>query len=489
MITTDGTDGGHSADSTAESSRELSTRTPAAPLAGLARDALTHYLAQYADVTRICIAYSGGMDSHVLLHLATDLLSHRDDIKLRALHVDHRLSPDSGDWARHAQIVAESLGVPLLVRVAAVERGDDGPEAAARRARYAIFTSELNTGEHLMLAQHAGDQAETFLLQALRGSGPDGLASIPRKRVFGAGFMTRPLLGCPREALAAVAEADGLSWVEDPSNADTALDRNFLRHEVLPLLESRWPAAVRTLGRSAHRSAAASQTLLGLAREDLSLVRVRGADELSVSQLRIMPRERAYNAIRLWVRQAGYRMPRLQDLTQVIDHLVRARDDTAGRVDVRDYEFRRYRDRLYLLPPQVDSTAFEVDWPAPYNDLEIPSAGVVLSREGCARQGIALPPNGTITVRNREGGELIRVGEPAFHKEVRKVMQETGVPPWQRDKVPLLYVGNRLAAVWNLAVAVDFRFRFGPTDDLIPGRSDDDSFARQSSASAGSPVD
>ena len=184
---------------------------------------------------------------------------------------------------------------------------------------------------------------------------------------------------------------------------------------------------------------------------------MRGATELSVSELRALPRERAYNVVRLWVREKRLRMPRLQDLEQLLDTLVRSREGSGGLVDVRDYEFRRHRDRLFLLSPQSAAASFHHEWAAPFDDLFVPEAALVLTREACARQGIALPERGTVTVRSRRGGELIRLGEPAFHKAVKKLLQESGVPPWRRDAIPLLYVDERLAAVWDLAVAVDFR--------------------------------
>ena len=437
-----------------------------------AHEAFARYVRKHSEVSRYCVAYSGGMDSHLLLHVAVQSLGTDDAMTLRAVHVDHALHEDSGDWARHAALVAESLGVTLRVLRVRVEEHGEGPEAAARSARYAAFAAELGRGEHLLLAQHASDQAETFLLQALRGSGPDGLASMPEERPFALGVLARPLIACPREALEAEARAAGLTWIEDPSNADTSLDRNYLRHEILPRLERRWPAVGRTFGRTAQRCAAASGTLLALAREDLERARVRGAGvrdraglgplerdppELSVSELRALPRERAYSVVRLWVRESGLRMPRLEDLRQLVDTLLRSRDGAAGIVDARDYEFRRHRDRLFLLSPQSATIPFHHEWAAPFDDLIVPETALVLTREGCAAQGIALPESGTVTVRSRRGGELIRLGEPSFHKAVKKLLQESGVPPWRRDAIPLLYVGERLAAVWDLAVAVDFR--------------------------------
>ncbi|MCL4127645.1 UNVERIFIED_CONTAM: hypothetical protein GTU68_006489 [Idotea baltica] len=397
------------------------------------------------------------MDSHVLLHAAAELLHDRDDVSLRAIHVNHGLHADSEFWVRHAEFVCDGLNIPLVVRKVVVDEQFEGPEAGARLARYEAFSNVLEPGEQLLLAQHADDQAETFLLQALRGSGPDGLSSIPRKRTFGTGFMVRPLLTCAQQDLADYAQSHGLSWIDDPSNADTRYDRNFLRAEVLPLLHTRWPAATKTLSRSAMRSAAACQTLHDVALEDLDLVRVRGSSELSISALKALPRERVYGAVRLWVRHAGLRMPRLQDLRQVVSDLMEARDDSVGVVNVRDYEFRRHRDKLFLVLGQVEPEPFSLEWDAPFDDLLIGQTGQLLSKKDCLLQGLQLPDQGSITVRSRVGGELIKLGEPAFHKAVKKVLQEAAVPPWQRDSIPLLYVNGRLAAIWNVVVAVDFK--------------------------------
>lgn len=421
-------------------------------------EALSEFLATQSGITAVTVAYSGGLDSHVLLHLAASIPALNPEIRVRALHVNHGLQEQSNAWAEHARATATALGVPIdVVAVEVDEAHPDGPEAAARLARYAAFSAHLQPGEHMLLAQHADDQAETFLLQALRGSGPDGLASIPKKRTFGPGFMSRPLLACAQEQLQTYAEEHQLDHIHDSSNDDTRYDRNYLRHEVLPLLKARWPAATRTLTRSANRCSAASQTLLGLAQEDLRQVRLRGAAELSVSEIKALPRERAYNVLRLWVRQGGMRMPRLQDLAEVYRQLVTSRADSQGIVNVRDYEFRRHKDRLYLLPPQKEPEAFHVDWEAPFEPLHIPEIGQTLTRQDCERQGIRLPSHGAITVRSRVGSELIKLGEPAFHKAVKKLLQEASVPPWLRDVTPLIYIDGRLAAVWEIAVAVDFR--------------------------------
>jgi tRNA(Ile)-lysidine synthase len=424
-------------------------------------EAVAHYVSQQPETGRYCVAYSGGLDSHVLLLLMTQLREQDSQINLRAVHIDHGLQSESAGWADHARHICHALNVPLEVRHARFGEDNDarveGPEASARMARYAEFSAVLRKGEHLLLAQHAEDQAETFLLQALRGSGPDGLSAIPRKRHFGPGYMGRPLLTCSQASLRAVAHQHALDWIEDPSNEDYRYDRNYLRHAIMPLLKRRWPAAAETLGRSALRSAAASQSLLTLAQQDLAKIRIPGTTELSLSAIGALPRERAFTALRLYVRQRGLRMPRLQDLMQVMTDLVDARQDSAGIVNVRDYVFRRHRDSLYLLLPQAPVKPFRYLWESPFDPLTIQETGLTLTRELCRQQGIAMPLKGTISVKSRAGGELIKLGEPAYHKAVKKVLQESSIAPWIRESIPLLYIEGRLAAIWNLAVAVDCR--------------------------------
>lgn len=420
-------------------------------------EAVADYVQRQAGVNRFCVAYSGGLDSHVLLALLVQLQRETPSLQIRAVHIDHGLQDGSEKWAEHARAVCQGLNVPLEVRTVVVDESDEGPEAAARRVRYAEFSALLETDEHLLLAQHAEDQAETFLLQALRGSGTDGLSGIPRKRRFSRGYMGRPLLSCTKESLKILAELQGLEWIEDPSNADDRFDRNFLRLNVMPLLKERWPAAVQTLGRSAQRSAAASQTLLGLAQQDLDTVTIEGTSELSLKGLKQLPRERAFTVLRLFVRQRGLRMPRLQDLTQVMSDLVEARDDSNGIVNVRDYIFRRYKDGLYLLPPQEEVKAYQYDWAYPYEPLTIVETGLTLTKELCRKKGILLPIQGVVSVKSRAGGELLKVGEPAFHKAVKKILQESSIPPWIRDTTPLLYIEDKLAAVWGIALSVDMR--------------------------------
>ncbi|MBX2826056.1 MAG: tRNA lysidine(34) synthetase TilS [Gammaproteobacteria bacterium] len=422
------------------------------------QQALRQFLDTVPRTRRVLIGYSGGLDSHVLLHAVCACRDYRPDLELLALHVDHGMQSASGDWGNHCRNICRELDIPIEILPTSVAADSGkGPEASARIARYEQFAAKMRDSDYLLLAQHADDQAETFLLQALRGSGPDGLASIPRKRSFSGGWLCRPLLGLARERLADYAAFHDLRWIEDPSNDDVNLDRNFLRHEVLPLLQQRWPSLNQTLARSASRCGAASQLLKSLAQEDLALVSHADKQSLDIPMLLSLGQERVFNVLRLWVREAGYVLPRLQDLRQVESALLQARADSAGVVQVTNYEFRRFRQSLYLLPPQTEVEAFVYEWLPPYDDLSLPALNLTLTRAACAAQGLELPQAEPIRVQSRAGGELIRIGDPAFHKSVKKLLQESGIPPWRRDRLPLLYIGGRLAAVWQVIVANDFK--------------------------------
>jgi len=421
-------------------------------------DVLKVFLDTVPRTRRLLIGYSGGLDSHTLLHAVAACWRLRPDLDVVALHVDHGMQSASGDWSNHCRNICRQLDIPIEVLQTSVKiDAREGPEASARIARYELFASVMRDDDYLLLAQHADDQAETFLLQALRGSGPDGLASIPRQRVFAEGWLCRPLLGCSRARLERYAADAGLHWIEDPSNVDISLDRNFLRHQVLPLLRERWPATNQTLSRSASRCGAASQLLKSFAQEDLALVRAHKGTPLDIPLLQSLGQERMFNVLRLCVRDAGYRPPRLQDLRQVESDLLQAHPDSAGVVNLREYEFRRFRQGLYLLPPQPSVEDFAHEWLPPFADLHIPEINLTLTAAACAAQGLQLPPDETVRVQSRRGGELIRIGQPAFHKSVKKLLQESSIPPWQREYLPLLYVGSRLAAIWQVIVANDFR--------------------------------
>jgi tRNA(Ile)-lysidine synthase len=309
-----------------------------------------------------------------------------------------------------------------------------------------------------MTAQHRDDQAETLLLQLLRGSGVKGLAAMPRLAPFGSGCLMRPLLDCARAALLHYAEANRLDWVDDPSNRDISLGRNFLRHQVLPALHQRWPAFSATLSRSARHCAEAAMILEDMARQDLESLIDESKDTLAVPGLLQLPPERQRNSVRHWLKRKSGTTPSEAVLARIVNDILGGRPDAESCVRWGGCELRRYRDRLYLLPqvPRQETSAL-LEW-RPETALELPQTGGVLS--ACCRTGggvrAAAFAGAEVRVTWRRGGERCRPAGRRHHHALKKLFQESGIPPWERGRIPLVYIGDELAAVADLWVCDPF---------------------------------
>lgn len=410
---------------------------------------------------RYLVAYSGGLDSHVLLHALAALRARLGGTALEAVHVNHGLQPSAKRWSEHCMAVCKRLGIPVRVLcVDAHPAPGESPEAAARAARYRALRELMEKDDCLLTAQHQDDQAETFLLQLLRGAGPRGAAGMPRLAPFGPGWIARPLLGFPREALRRYAEAQGLQWVDDPTNFDTVYDRNFLRHEILPRLAQRWPAAARTLARAAEHQAEAFRVMESVAREDLERVRVAREGTLSVRELQRLDDARRRGVLRLWLRERGLPIPSQANLLQVTNSVLSAAEDATPCVRWPGAEVRRYRDGLYAmtpLPPHSGATVLHWATSAPL-DLPEGVGGRLVAREALgAGLRLASLQGASVTVRFRRGGEECRPAGRRGTHTLKKLLQEAGIPPWERDRIPLIYVGDRLAAVAGLWICKPFR--------------------------------
>src|SRR5690606_6914721 len=270
--------------------------------------------------------------------------------RVRAVHVDHQMHDDSADWAAHCARVAAQLGIDLLQQRVRVSPGREGWEAAARRARYIAFRALLEPGEILLTAHHADDQLETMLLALVRGAGAPGLSGVLADQPFGAGRMMRPLLDWTRASLLAWAQQQHLVWLEDPSNANVDLDRNYLRERVTPLLRERWPAAARGAARSARHLAQAREVMERQGRADHAMVAC--GDCLDVAKLITLDPARRRNLLRLWIRMRGAHAPSSRRLAQIEESLLTARQDRTPCVQWDDVEVRRYRGKLYLEAQQ-----------------------------------------------------------------------------------------------------------------------------------------
>jgi tRNA(Ile)-lysidine synthase len=400
--------------------------------------------------TRYLVGLSGGLDSVVLLHALAASREHLD-IPLAAVHVDHGLHPDSGRWARDAQRFARSLGTGFEL-VPATVRASGGPEAAARAARYEALEAAMRPGDWLIFAHHQDDQAETLLLNLLRGSGPDGLGAMPALRAFGPGWLARPLLDMSRAQLEAYAAGAGLRWNDDPSNRDIVFDRNYLRHEVLPALKARWPDAAGRLSRSAALHGEASGLLKAMADRTLAELGEVPGRLPATGFFRLPPVARA-SVLRRAVERAG--LPQLPGtaLAQILSTMRDAREDTNPVVRWPGGECRRYRAQLYLLPA-LPEPAFADCRLRPGEVLGLGAGFGTLALEMSDEGGVdpALAEGG-LTLKTRRGGEQIILAGDAHRRKLKKLLQESGVYPWMREALPLLYAGDELVAVADLWVA------------------------------------
>lgn len=398
----------------------------------------------------IWVAYSGGCDSHVLLH---SLVALRSDItaEIKAIHINHGLSADADQWEAHCQQTCEQLNVPYRAVKVDARKQKSSPEEAARHARYAALRQLIKKDEVILLAHHQDDQAETLLLQLMRGAGVKGLAAMPVQQAFAQGELCRPMLGFSRQDIQHYAEQQQLSWIDDPSNFDTDFDRNFLRHQVVPLLETHWPSLNKTLSRTARHSAEADHLLSELAEQDWQRVQ-QGQDkqsaQIKISALLELDEKRQRNVLRYWIASVCHlRLPDTVHLQRILDEVITAADDAKPEVIWRGGEVRRYQGLLYAQEPFCEPESEQYVWknisqPLAFSGRRLfakPSSGEGLSQAKLAGAEISL--------QFRQGGETCRPKGRGQTHQLKKLFQEWQVPPWQRASVPLLYVNNELAEV------------------------------------------
>jgi tRNA(Ile)-lysidine synthase len=416
------------------------------------------------NIRGFVVAYSGGVDSHVLLQCAaewcqltasgfdagasdtTNNKARPRDFSLRAHHIDHGLQAQSAQWAAHCETVCGRLRIPLTAtRVAVDLKSGYSPEDAARRARYDALMADLQADEVLLLGQHADDQAETLLLQLLRGAGVNGLAGMPVFKGFGRGHIARPMLQVTSATIRQYAGSQGLQWVEDPSNRDDNVDRNLLRNQVLPLLKSRWPAAVASIARSASHCAEAAminraytQRVLGEHIDDRRLSLQRLSTLSSVEQKTVL---------RNWIEHHGYQRPSTAKLAQVLTDMINARDDSAGDISWGDVRIRKYRQLIYLgaRDELSDCRPFRYHWESTAVPLTIVETGTVLTREDIP-VGYRQVPGGLL-VCSRVDGARIKLAGSTIHKPVKKLFQECSTPPWERGRFPFVYADGKLVGI------------------------------------------
>jgi tRNA(Ile)-lysidine synthase len=423
---------------------------------------------------RYVIAYSGGVDSHVLLHCCKKL-----DIPLCAVHVHHGLQSAADYWVNHCQNICDALDVPLqVIYVDAKQKRGKSPEEAARNARYEALQKSLDEGDCLLTAQHLNDQAETLLLQLFRTATSAGLSAMPECRQIGNNVHVRPLLSFPREEIENYAEENGLHWIEDPSNQDATFDRNYIRTNLVPLLESRWPEITVQLSKVAKLQANNLQVLEDMAAIDLAnsitepVYRSTGSlyevvSVISITALKQLSSPRLLNVLRSWIIQtieSRHRRtsPTRNLLEEIEKTVINAQQDASPVIVFSGFEFRRYQNNLYLLLAKWPQTVIdavvrsEVEWLL-QSPLVIPEWRIQLVAVSKAGEGIQQDLfHEPLKISFREGGEIFHPAGRQHSQSLKKLLQAEGVPPWERDTLPLLYYKDELVAVAGIWVATKY---------------------------------
>lgn len=427
---------------------------------------LFRFLAEHSTAARLVVAYSGGLDSTVLLHLLTHLRDQsRESRPIQAIHINHGLSPNSGRWQRHCEEVCSVLGVPLQVCRVSVSNQGGGLEAAARDQRYKAFEEMMQPGDALLLAHHLDDQAETLLLRLMRGAGPKGLAAMPEVRSLGNGVLLRPLLDVSRLQLHDWANTFGLSWVDDESNESLDFDRNYLRHSVLPLLEQRWPGFAERWQQSARLCGEADQQIQEQAELDVALAALRPERwgwSLDLAALQSLSEFRRGNLMREVTRRLQLPAPDSVHLQQLEAQLVVPRPDAKAQVRWGDMSVRHFQGRLYWLPDTVALTRPpDTSWDL-QSPLRWPGAELLAWQD--AGEGLCLPSGSEVQVTLRQPGDRCRPAGRGHSQTLKKLLQEYRLEPWLRDRVPVLRLGEEIVAVGDLWVCHDY---FGQSPNAL----------------------
>ena len=404
--------------------------------------------------TGLLAALSGGRDSSCLLaalaHARPRAPPSLRALPLRAVHVDHGLQAASRAMRDASAALCRRFEVPLeVVRVLVDVEGGVSIEAAARESRYQAFASVLRPGECLLTAHHALDQAETLLLQLLRGAGLKGLSAMPVCRPFEQGSHLRPLLDVVPGELHRLGKTLAVEPADDPMNRDPRFDRAYLRREVWPRIEARWPAAATSFARAAQHLGDAQASLDASTRR--SVERLRDGDALSVSGLRSLPGRERLHVVRHWLSLAAVEPPSTARLDEALRQILTAKADHEPAVQWGEHVLRRYRDRLFLTARLLPAMGEALDWPAA-SGSRLP-LGAGLGTLCWAERAGGLDPEqlpARVSVRRRRGGETLKTGPRARTQSVQHLCQALGILPWLRDALPMIYAGDTLIAVGDL---------------------------------------
>lgn len=408
--------------------------------------------------SKYVIAYSGGVDSHVLLLCCAKL-----KLPVRAIHIHHGLQNVADEWVGHCRAICEQLDVPLdVVFVDAAQKNGQSPEEAARNARYSALHDNLQDGDCLITAQHQNDQAETLLLQLCRTASAAGLSAMPEKKQLSNCLHVRPLLTFSRSEIEDFAKENNLHWIEDPSNQDVTIDRNYVRKNILPPLRGRWPAIDKQLSTVAEIQSGNLRVLEDMATIDLAnvvklpafqsmLCRYDVVSVLSIPELKKLSIERLFNLLRYWVKSEAETSPSRNLLHEIVKTIINAKQDVNPVIIHSGFEFRKYQEELHLLKIRADiDDKSDIVW-EPTTPVVLPRLNARFTAVNKLGAGLKLELlNKPLRISFRQGGECFHPENRQHSQRLKKLLQEEGVPPWERATFPLLYFNDECIAVIGL---------------------------------------
>ena len=415
---------------------------------------------------KIFLAYSGGVDSHVLLYELSRAAS-AYEISLVALHVNHKLSRNADRWEYHCSQVCKTLGIAYLSCSLDVALKDGhGNEALLRQARYDWFVSLMTDRDVLVTAHHLDDHVETFLYRLIRGAGVDGLLGIPRSRKMEVGRVCRPFRDIWRSDILDFARNNNLTWVEDDTNEDEHYDRNFLRHRVIPLLKSRWPRSPETILRISHHFASVKNLLKEVGEKDLSELHQTATDchyknygKIRIDHLLDFSHERALNLLRAWINASVDDLPSMKQLLELLRQLRITKNESRTRIRWKHAEFRHYRGWLYLLPAQRTPVVGmkEKHW-AVNGPIKLVEPGLCIEAHPSVGRGVRVRHqiNPLIEISWYRKKMPVKSGGDSKSRTLRNLFQEEGVPPWERWRLPIFCLNGKVAYVPRIGVMNEF---------------------------------
>jgi tRNA(Ile)-lysidine synthase len=423
-------------------------------LANKELDLTKHVLSKisgFKDITKFHVGFSGGSDSHVLLAIAAEL-KHAGYIKeLQAIHINHSISDNSNRWEEHCKNIAYNLNIPC--KTITIKLKDFANlEHNARVARYTEFSKLINTGEALLLAHHLDDQLETILMRLFKGAGSTGICGIKDVTTINNMQVIRPLLEVPKENISSFISKHNLIHINDPSNTDCNLERNYIRHEIIPTIKNKWPKAAQNITRSVSHITSQEEYISNYC--EIHLQKISHGNKLAIIALSEYTFAEQKMLLRAWIMKHNTYAPSSQILNKIFKELIKAKIDRNPIININKIQLRRFKNHIYLLPRSYKKNIETQDiiWASNKKTIYIQSINKTLQRNG-----ILMPYHDDFTIKFRIGGEIIARYQDKPSKTLKKLMYECEIPPWDRNNIPLIYYKDELICVVGLFLAEKYK--------------------------------